>query len=97
MIQLILQNSYLQTARVLRLHQPSLKTLIESTLSRIKKNPFDPMLRTKKVYSQKYGIKWSSVVKNDLRIIWDFHGNSGEKIQILTIGTNKEPLKAYSN
>jgi mRNA-degrading endonuclease YafQ of YafQ-DinJ toxin-antitoxin module len=90
-------NSYLQTVKVLRLHHPSLRTPIETTLSRLKKNPFDPLLRSKKVYSQKYGTKWSSVVKNDLRIIWDFYGTSCEKIQILTIGTNKEPLKVYTN
>ena len=97
MIQLILSPAYAQTVRVLELNQRSIKTSINATLSRIRKNPFDPYLKTKKVYSQKYGSKWSSLVKNDIRIIWDFYGGSGEKIQILAIGTNKEPLKVYSN
>jgi mRNA-degrading endonuclease YafQ of YafQ-DinJ toxin-antitoxin module len=97
MISLVLSPLFIKTRSVILLNQSSLRTPIESTLSRLKKNPFDPMLRSKKVYSQKYGTKWSSVVKNDLRIIWDFYGSSGDKIQVLTIGTNKEPLKAYSN
>lgn len=99
MIYLIRTPTFKQTVQVITLNNPTLKPKIVSTLILMQNNPFYSGLKTKKVYTKKYGQKWSSVVKNDIRIIWDFYQEKGisRKIRLLTIGTNKEPLRVYKN
>jgi len=53
-------------------------------LIKLKNNPFDVILKTHKVRSKLFGIKYSSTVTSDLRLIWDFNIESQE-IKVLEI------------
>lgn len=89
--------TFQQTVQVITLNNPSIKPKIISTLLLLQNNPFYSGLKTRRVYTRQYGQRWSSVVKGDIRIIWDFTQPKGGKIRLLTIGTNTEPLKVYRN
>jgi mRNA-degrading endonuclease YafQ of YafQ-DinJ toxin-antitoxin module len=49
---------------------------IKSAIKALSKDPFYSGLKTHKITSRLYGIKYSSRVTGDLRIIWDFEGST---------------------
>ena len=53
-------------------------------LINLKNNPFDLSLKTHKVRSKLFGIKYSSSVTGDIRIIWDFD-EENEEIKVLEV------------
>lgn len=94
---LILQASPLfqRTVRTVILNNRNVRSKIQLALRRLRKNPFDPYLDTKKVYTKRAKLRWGSLVTDDMRIIWDFSDAKQTKIKLFTIGGDKEPLKVY--
>lgn len=84
-----------RTVRTIVINNPKARTLITVALKRMKKNPFAPQLDTKRVYTKRHKLRWGSMVKDDMRIIWDFADAKQTRIILLTIGGNKEPLNVY--
>lgn len=70
-------------ARKLVKNNSQLQEKIGSCLIKLKHNPFDTSLKTHKVRSKLFGIKYSSSI-TDIRFIWDFDEVSQE-IQVIEI------------
>ncbi|MCX7996628.1 MAG: hypothetical protein N2691_02595 [Patescibacteria group bacterium] len=96
MVKLEKSASFVQMTRAFGKFYPAFRPLIASRLLLLAKNPFDPALKTRQVYTKRYGTMLSSEIKNDIRIIWDFAGSKKTRIRLLAIGSHKEPLKVYS-
>ena len=66
----------------------SLEEKIAKCLIKLKNNPFDQTLKTHKVNSRRFGLRYSSSITQDLRFIWDFDTKTLKLkiIQIFDIG-----------
>ena len=73
----------------------SLKKIIDQKIIILTENPFSNNLKTHKVNTRNYGIRYSSRVTGDLRIIWDFF-DSKTTIMALTIGGHSGNKKVYN-
>lgn len=51
---------------------PALKKRIGKTLDLLRQDPRYPSLKSHKVQTRNHGVRWSSSVTSDIRIIWDF-------------------------
>ncbi len=58
-------------------------------------NPFNTKLRTHKVNSRTYGLKYSSRIDGDLRIIWDFNENQKLILVLFDIGGHEGSKGVY--
>lgn len=72
----------------------SLYKIVGETLKALKGNPFQPGLKTHKVNSKNYGVRYSSRLSGDLRIIWDFDRNN-RQIILLAIGSHSGKKSVY--
>lgn len=72
-----------------------LKDILRPVLNKLQLDPFYPGLRTHKVNSKRYGVKRSSRVTGDIRIIWEFY-NSKIYIHLLDIGGHSGSGKVYN-
>lgn len=68
---------------------------LKSTLQKLSLNPIYPSLRSHKVNTPDYGIRWSSWVTEDMRIIWDYDENERLVIVLLDIGMHSGSHKVY--
>ncbi len=68
---------------------------IKTTLQKLAVNPSHPSLQSHRVNTQNYGIRWSSWVAGDLRIIWDYGSKQRLVIIILDIGTHSGRHRVY--
>ena len=73
----------------------TLNKRIKVTLQKLAINPSHPSLQSHKVNTQNYGIKWSSWVTGDIRIIWDYDSEQRLVIIVLDIGTHSGTHKVY--
>lgn len=73
----------------------SLNKRIKTTLQKLAVNPSHPSLQSHKVNTQLYGVRWSSWVTGDIRIIWDYEREQRLIIIILDIGTHSGTHKVY--
>ena len=77
-------------------HNKPLKQKINDVIEILAINQFSPTLRSHKAQTISNGIRWSSRVTGDLRIIWDFNNNSDIKIiDLWDIGTHSGSKKVY--
>lgn len=75
--------------------QRSLEVRVIEALVLLKRDPFYKSLRTHKVNTRSYGIRYSSRVTGDIRIIWDFF--EGKTIIIaITIGGHSGKRGVYN-
>jgi len=54
---------------------------IKKALNLLRQDPFYPSLKSHKINTRSFGVRWSSWITGDLRIIWDF--DSEEKLRII--------------
>lgn len=73
----------------------TLNKRIKTTLQKLAQNPAHPSLQSHKVNTRNYGIRWSSWVTGDLRIIWDYDNEQRLVIIVLDIGTHSGTSKVY--
>ncbi|MBI3282914.1 hypothetical protein HYZ70_02455 [Candidatus Curtissbacteria bacterium] len=73
----------------------ALNKRIKATLQKLALNPAHPSLQSHKVNTKNYGIRWSSWVTGDLRIIWDYDGEQRLVLIVLDIGTHSGKDKVY--
>lgn len=85
-------------------YEEAYKKLIKNDKEKVKRtkkalklmrvDPFFPSLKSHKVNTRSFGVKWSSRISGDLRIIWNFDEEKKQIILLLTIskhsGTHKE-------
>lgn len=72
-----------------------LKKKLKTTLQKLALNPSHPSLQSHKVNTKDYGIRWSSWVTGDIRIIWDYDIEQRLVIILLDIGTHSGTHKVY--
>lgn len=70
----------------------SLKKSVQKTFELILEDPFYSSLKTHKVETKRYGIRYSSWVTGDFRFIWDF-SQEGTVILLLTVGGHEGKWK----
>jgi len=58
-------------------------------------DPFQDCLKSHKVNTKLNGIRWSSRVTGDIRIIWDFESGLVNVINIFNIGGHSGQSKVY--
>ena len=73
----------------------ALNKRIKTTLQKLALNPAHPSLQSHKVNTRNYGIRWSSWVTGNLRIIWDYDGEQRLVLIVLDIGTHSGADKVY--
>lgn len=73
----------------------ALNKRIKVTIQKLALNPAHPSLQSHKVNTRNYGIRWSSWVTGDLRIIWDYDTEQRLVIVLLDIGTHSGANKVY--
>ena len=73
----------------------TLNKRIKVTLQNLALNPAHPSLQSHKVNTRNYGIRWSSWVTGDLRIVWDYDGEQRLVLIVLDIGTHSGADKLY--
>jgi len=73
-----------------------IKKKILVALEKIRQNPYNPSLRSHKVNARSLGVKWSSFVTKDIRIIWDFDKNNDMILIMLTLGSHSGKHKVYN-
>ena len=72
-----------------------LKKRIKTALQKLAINPNQPSLKSHKVVTKNYGIRWSSWVTGDIRIIWDYDQEKRLIILLLAIGSHTGTHKVY--
>lgn len=72
-----------------------LKKRLKTTLQKLSLNPTHPSLNSHKVNTPNYGVRWSSWVTGDIRIIWDYDTEERLVILLLDIGKHTDTHKAY--
>lgn len=76
-------------------HNKSLSNKIEKTFLILKENPSHSSLKSHKVNTRHYGLKWSSRVSDDIRLIWDYDSEEVLIILLLDIGSHTGSHKVY--
>lgn len=81
--------------RVLLKRSPILGNRVKKALNILKANPFYKGLRTHKVDALNFGIRYSSTVTGDIRIIWDFDEDNNIVIILITVGKHSGKHRVY--
>lgn len=68
---------------------------INTTVFKLASNPFDQSLRSHKVNTRNLGLRYSSRVDGDLRIIWSFDEEENLIIHLLDIGGHSGARSVY--
>jgi len=95
MFKLVLTPTFFKVYKSLIKKNPRLKTKITKSLKDLAKNPKDPVLKSHKVNTSKFGLIWASKVTGDLRIIWDYDKAKRLTILILSLGGHSGKRKVY--
>lgn len=72
-----------------------LQRRLKTALQKLATNPLHPSLRSHKVDAREYGVRWSSWVTGDIRVIWDYDHNQRLVILLLDIGGHSGSHKVY--
>ena len=73
----------------------SLKKRVMVALQKLSLHPAHPSLNSHKVNTPDHGIRWSSRVTGDMRIIWDYDKEERLVILLLDIGSHSGGHKVY--
>ena len=95
MFTLKITETFASTCEKIAADNDALNKRIKVTLQKLALNPAHPSLQSHKVNTRNYGIRWSSWVTGDLRIIWDYDGEQRLVIIVLDIGTHSGAEKVY--
>ena len=95
MFTLKITETFAATRKKLAGNNDALNKRIKVTLQKLALNPAHPSLQSHKVNTRNYGIRWSSWVTGDLRIIWDYDGEQRLVLIVLDISTHSEAYKVY--
>lgn len=76
-------------------HNEILRSKVEKTFLLLKENPLHTSLRTRKVSTPSHGVRYSSRVTGDIRIIWDYDSSDELVILLLDIGGHSGSRKVY--
>jgi len=88
-------DSFDKSYRKLSNNNEEIKRRVKKTLFLLKGNHHHPSLKSHKVNTKKYGIRFSSRVTGDIRIIWDFDKGKLKIIQIFDISKHSGRYKTY--
>ena len=80
--------------RLLRKEKALIKN-VDKALKQLQENPFYTSLKSHKTYTRNYGVRWSSWVTGDVRIILDFDKELILTIILLDIGKHSGAQKVY--
>lgn len=68
---------------------------MEKLLLRLEQDPFSPPLHSHKVHTRLFGEVWSSRVTGNLRILWRFHDERVEVLELLDLGGHSGKDSVY--
>ncbi|KKR31569.1 MAG: hypothetical protein UT63_C0066G0015 [Candidatus Gottesmanbacteria bacterium GW2011_GWC2_39_8] len=74
--------------------QEIIKKRLRVALEKLMMNPTHPSLKSHKVNTQ-YGVRWSSWVTGEIRLIWDYDKEQRSVILLLAIGMHSGTHKIY--
>ncbi len=72
-----------------------LQKRLKTFLQKLTMNPLHPSLKSHKVNTQNHGVRWSSRVTDDIRVIWDYAADQRLAILLLDIGGHSGTHKVY--
>ena len=67
----------------------------KKALNFLRQEPFYPSLKSHKANTRSFGLRWSSWISGDLRIIWDFDAEEKMRIIIFAIVTHTGAHREY--
>lgn len=88
-------HTFTPTYKALIKNNPLLEKRTEKALRLLKHDPFYPSLKSHKVNTKSFGVKWSSFITGDLRFIWDFDETKKQIIVLLAITKHSGSHKEY--
>jgi mRNA interferase YafQ len=68
---------------------------IDSAIRSLQQNPKNPILKSHKVVTPKFGFAYSSRINGDLRIIWDYSKDELFILDLLDIGGHSGSSGVY--
>lgn len=68
---------------------------IDKTLNLLMVDPNYPSLKSHKANTTNYGVRWSSKITGDVRIIWDYDETEPNVINLLGLGGHSGKKKVY--
>lgn len=96
MYDLVIDPTFEKSLQRLIAKDSALLPRINKALSLLSQDPRHPSLNSHKVNTRRYGVRWSSWVTGDLRLIWDFDEHETIVILILDIGGHSGKRRVYS-
>lgn len=72
-----------------------LKKRVLKVIDLLQEDPFYPSLKTHKVNTRIHGVRYSSMVTGDIRLIWDFDTDDKVRIIVINIGGHSGKNKVY--
>ena len=87
--------SYESSYHKIVMHNEVLKKRIMVTLQKLSFDPTHSSLNSHKVNTLHYGVRWSSWVTGDIRVIWDYDEDHRLIILLLDIGSHSGSHKVY--
>lgn len=67
----------------------------QKVLGLLQGNPSHPSLKSHRVATRNFGVRWSSWITGDLRIIWDFDDSDTATIALFAITSHSGKQKEY--
>ena len=71
-----------------------LKKRLRNTLEKLRLNPANPSLNSHRINTD-WGVKWSSWITGDMRLIWDYNTEQRLVIILVAVGTHSGTHKVY--
>jgi mRNA-degrading endonuclease YafQ of YafQ-DinJ toxin-antitoxin module len=72
-----------------------IKKRVAKVIDLLQEDPFYPSLKTHKVNTRIHGVRYSSMVTGDIRLIWDFDTDDRVRIIVINIGGHSGKNKVY--
>jgi mRNA-degrading endonuclease YafQ of YafQ-DinJ toxin-antitoxin module len=93
--ELILTATFLKRYDKVIRKNKELSKRVRKVIDLLRTDPFYSSLKAHKVNARNFGVKWSSRVTGDIRIIWEFDKSDNLVIYALSIGSHIGTNRVY--
>ena len=95
MFYLLTTKEFDKTYTIITKGNKKLQKHVQKVFKLLRLDPFYPSLKTHRANTNNYGLKWSSWVTGDIRIVWDYDTENRLVIILLDIGKHSGTHKVY--
>lgn len=95
MYKLVFAENFWRRYKQLTKKNPKLKGKIVKTFKLLSQDPKNPVLKSHKVATRRFGERWAAKVTGDIRIIWDYGKDKQLTILVLSLGSHSGKRKVY--